>query len=87
MIAEREVEYIPTAGEDSASYASSIINSSLNIFKYEDGKECVGILILLLWIKIINYGRSTRYPALVVKVVVVIAVIVIDTACIINYIL
>ena len=63
VIAEREVEYMPTGDENSASYASSVINSSLNIFKYEDGKECLGILVLLIWIKIINYSRSPRYTA------------------------
>ena len=56
--AESEFTYFPE--EEEYSFYSAIKNSKYNIFKYDDGKECTAILIILLWIKLSNYARSPR---------------------------
>ena len=56
--AEAEFTYFPE--EENSSFFSTITNSKYNIFKYDDGKECTVILIILLWIKLSNYARSPR---------------------------
>ena len=58
-----ERQYNSYADDEKSTYLSSVSNNRFNIFRYEDGRECTGILIILLWIKLTNYVRSPRYTS------------------------
>ena len=55
-----ERQYNSYTDDEKSTYLSSVSNNRFNIFRYEDGRECTGILIILLWIKLTNYVRSPR---------------------------
>ena len=60
ITAESENNSFPDEGNNSLSF-NDIFDSKFNIFNYEDGRECLGIFVILLWIKLTNRSRAPRY--------------------------
>ena len=60
ITAQSENNFFPDEGNNTSNF-DDIFNSKFNIFNYEDGRECIGIFVILLWIKLTNLSRAPRY--------------------------
>ena len=60
ITAESESDSFPDEGNNTSNF-DDIFDSKFNIFNYEDGRECIGIFVILLWIKLTNLSRAPRY--------------------------
>ena len=60
ITAESENISFPDEGNNTSNF-DDIFNSKFNIFNYEDGRECIGIFVILVWIRLINLSRAPRY--------------------------
>ena len=60
ITAESENISFPDEGNNTSNF-DDIFNRKFNIFNYEDGRECIGIFVILVWIKLTNLSRAPRY--------------------------
>ena len=60
ITAESENNSFPDEGNNTSNF-DDIFDSKFNIFNYEDGRESIGIFVILLWIKLTNLSRAPRY--------------------------
>ena len=60
ITAESENNSFPDEGNNTSNF-DEIFDSKFNIFNYEDGRECIGIFLILVWIRLTNLSRAPRY--------------------------
>ena len=60
ITAQSENNFFPDEGNNTSNF-DDIFNSKFNIFNYEDGRECIGIFVILVWIRLTNLSRARRY--------------------------